>query len=89
MLVYSPLNDGEGIMTYFVGMSQGQQLSITSDAEGGSAPTADVYVAIGGGNAAVTSLSRYQVLQMLETLKQFVASDAPPNGADVMSQLLP
>jgi hypothetical protein len=76
-------------MAYFVGMSQGQQLSVSSDTEGGSAPTADVYVTIGSGNAAVGSLSRYQVLQMIETLKQYIASDAPPNGANLLSSLLP
>jgi hypothetical protein len=68
----------------FISINQGQQLTNPSVAEGTSAPTADVYIAIGTGNVAPAGLSRFQVKLMIDVLKNYLNSDAPPFGSNIL-----
>jgi hypothetical protein len=77
-------------MAYFISINYGQQPAISNDTEGGSAPTADVYVAIGQGGQPVTGLSRDSICKLLQSIENYIRSDDPHNGgANVLSGLIP
>lgn len=75
-------------MAYFIGMSLGQPLQISSDTEGGGAPTTDVYVAIGAGGQPPNGMSRTMLRSLLQVIENYITSDDPHNGgANVLSTL--
>jgi hypothetical protein len=75
-------------MTYYVSANYGTQPILSDDSEGNSLPVADVIVVIGGGNSSLANMSRSSVLAILESLEQFIRSDATPYGSDLLSQLI-
>ena len=77
-------------MSYFIGINYGQQPMISNDIEGGSAPTADVYVAIGQGGEPVIGMSRDSVCKLLQSIENYIRSDDPhAGGGNVLSGMIP
>lgn len=64
---------------YYVSMNKGTQRANANVTEGTSAPTADVYVAIGA-NTAIASLSRTEIADALLQLLNYIRSDGQAAG---------
>lgn len=75
--------------TYYISISHGavgSGANKTSVTEGTSAPTADVYVAIGA-STPVSLLSRSEIRQKLKALVNWVESDGKDPGANAAATI--
>ena len=77
-------------MAYYLSLNYGQQPTFANDAEGGTVPSADIYVAIGTGGASVNGMSRDSICKVLQSFENYIRSDDPHNGGgNVLSLLAP
>lgn len=75
--------------TYFLSCNVLTGYTAPTVATTGAAPTADIYVAIGGGNAPQTTISRDEVCRQLDQIKAYIRGDDPRmNGGNVLKNLV-